>query len=237
MTNELLDAMRVASESGDPADRLAVCRAFSGSEVFVPLLADGELLTVRGRDGRSVGVAFTDLDAFANWRPEGTWGSLFGDELARILLDGGAQALLVNVHGPFGGELDRQELSIVASGSALAATAVAPGIVQFTVTEESALRLRSETSAPDDLRQAVVEAGAATAQVGAIYLLRVDAPGPSHLALGVSIEEGAAWPSVAKRLGSAIHPRLKSEQELDLIPLEPAQLEFLADASPLFERI
>lgn len=236
MTSALLDAMRTAAASGDPDDRVAVCRALSAAEVFVPLLPREELLTVRGRDGRPVGVAFTDLDAFRNWQPEGAWASLYGHQLASILLDEGAQGMLVNLNGPFGGELDRRELDIVASGSALAVRKVADGVAHLVVEDGSAVRVHVARDHPGSLRDAAVEAAAETGGIAAIYALRLDAPGSSHLALGVAVESGVSWPDVARRLSAALQPRLAMGVDVDVVPLSDEQQQLLGSVPPLFER-
>ena len=123
MSNELLDAMRRASETGDPDARRAVSRAFARAEVLVPTRgADGEsqVAAVEARDGSPVALAFTDVDAFANWAEgDSSWGSLRGSDLCALVLEQGGTAVIVNPHGPFGGQLGRRELKLVADAGAL----------------------------------------------------------------------------------------------------------------------
>lgn len=235
MTSALLDAMRVASESGDPDDRLAIYRALSRSEVFVPLLTDEELMTVTGRDGHPVGVAFTDLDAFRNWRSDGAWGSLYGHELAEILLSGGAHGLIVNVHGPFGGELGRQELDLVAAGAGLEVKGFADGVAHLVVEGDASVKLRVSSSFPDRLRDIVLEAARGTDGIAAVYPLRLEVPGPPRLAIGVSVDAAAAPSEVVGHLSGSIRTRLGSDETLDVIVLSAKQVEFLRDATPLLE--
>lgn len=229
--------MRTASESEDPKDRVAVCRALSAAEVFVPLLASNELWTVRGRDGRPVGLVFTDLDAFRNWRADGEWGSLRGHELARILLEGGAQGLIVNVHGPFGGELDRQEIGLVASGPGLVVTDVSDGVARLAVEDESsiALRVAPDEALPVDVREAVMAAGAAIPDIAAIYSLLLDSAHASHPTLGVRLVENASASGLTT-LGAALQPRLGFDQVLDVIALSRAQVDALTGVRPLYEK-
>jgi hypothetical protein len=235
LTNGLIEAMRTASESEDPEDRVAVCRALSEAEVFVPLLAGNELWTVSGRDGRPVGLAFTDLDAFRNWRSDGAWGSLLGHDLAAILLEGNAQALIVNVHGPFGGELDRDELDIVASGPDLAVADVVDGVARLAVEDGSAVELFVVAGFPADVRDAVVAAAATISDIEAIYSLRLDSPRSSHPAIGIRAASEAPA-SAASALAAALQPRLGVDRTLDVVALSPAQLEALAHVPPLYEK-
>jgi hypothetical protein len=230
VTTELLEAMRVATETGARDDRLAVVRALSAGEVVVPLLEEDELWTVSGRDGRPVGLAFTDLDAFRNWRTEGAWASLYGHELAAMLLDGGARSLIINVHGPFGGELDERELDIVASGSALELAAYADGVAQLVLTDGDGAELTVVGDAPADLCDAVVEAAAAAPEVVIVYLLRFATPGSSHLAAGVR----TSAPTGIQHFLTALRPLLPGDQALDVIELAPEQLDALAKVEPLY---
>jgi SseB protein N-terminal domain len=123
MSNELLDAMRRASETGDPDARRGIYRAFAQPEVLVPTRGvdgEGRLVAVEARDGSPVALAFTDVDAFANWAEgDSSWGSLRGSDLCALVLGHGGTAVIVNPHGPFGGQLGRRELELVGDARAL----------------------------------------------------------------------------------------------------------------------
>lgn len=189
MTTELLEAMRVATESGAHGDRLAVVRALSAGEVVVPLL-----------------------------------------ERAAVLLEGGAQSLIVNVHGPFGGELDQRELDIVASGPTLELNAYADGVAQFVLADADGAELAVAPDAPAALRNAIVEAAAAVPEVVAVYLLRFTTQGSSHLAAGVR----ASAPGGVERFLTALQPLLAGDQVLDVFELAPEQLDTFAKSEPVY---
>ena len=230
MTTELVDAMRHASETDDPDARRAIYGALARAEVYVPTTGD-DLLAVEGRDGAPVALAFTDLDAMRNWsRPGSTWGSLRGDDLATRVLAAGATALVLNVHGPYGGELGRRELELVAAGEVFDVSRLEPDAAVLTVRDGSAVSLRPATSAPARIAEAAARAAEATGGVEAAYLLQVDAPGPPHLAIGTAWDDVA--PAIAERLGRELAP----DELVDLLPLSGRLLDSLAEATPLFSR-
>lgn len=231
MSTELLDALRHASETDDPDARRAIYRAFAQAEVLVP--TDGtQVVAAEGPDGSAVALAFTDTDALANWAEgECRWGALRGSDLCALVLERGGTGVIVNPHGPFGGQLGRRELELVADGGALDVERIDEDGLSLVVRDPSQLHLRAATKVPDRILDATTEAAADVVGVSAIYVLEVVGPSRTHLALGIELEDGVVWDDVAPALGGRLAKQLPPDEYLDLYPLSPEQLAAVRESS------
>lgn len=241
MSNELLDAMRRASETDDPGARRAVYRAFARAEVLVPTRgADGEsqVVAVEARDGSPVALAFTDVDAFANWAEgDSSWGSLRGSDLCALVLEQGGTAVIVNPHGPFGGQLGPRELELVADGGALDVEQIDGAVAALAVRDPSQLQLRPAARVPNRILDAISDAARAVDEVTAVYVLEATGPSRTQLALGVEHAADADWDRVAQALGRRLSEHLPADDSLDLYSLSPEQLAALElSAAPAYRR-
>jgi SseB protein N-terminal domain/SseB protein C-terminal domain len=241
VTNELLDAMRRASETDDPDARRGIYRAFAQAEVLVPTRgADGgsELVAVEARDGSPVALAFTDVDAFANWaEADASWGSLRGSDLCALVLEQGGTAVIVNPHGPFGGQLGRRELELVADSGALDVEQVDGAVATLAVRDPSQLELRPAASVPNRILDAVSDAARPIDGITSVYVIEVTGPSGTRFALGVEHAADADWDHVAQALGRRLSEHLPADDSLDLYALSPEQLAALErSAAPAYRR-
>jgi hypothetical protein len=241
MSTELLDAMREASTTDDPDARRGIYSAFARAEVLVPALgAEGEpqVLAAEARDGSPVALAFTDLDALANWADgDCRWGSLRGSDLCALVLAQGGAAVIVNPHGPYGGRLGRRELELIADGGALEVEQLDGDAEALVVRDPSQLELRPAARAPQPIVDAVAEAARDVDDVTAVYLLEVDGPTRSGLAAGVELADVDTWDDVAQALGRRLSAKLAPGELLDLYPLSPDQRTALeGSAEPVYRR-
>ena len=241
MSSELLDALRHASETDDPDARRGIYRAFARAEVLVPTrtsAGDGVVLAVEARDGSPVALAFTDVDALANWADgDCRWGSLRGSDLCALVLEQGGTAVIVNPHGPFGGQLGRRELELVADEGALDVEQLDDDAAALIVRDPSQLQLRPASRVPDNILDAVSEAARAIGDVKAVYFLDVAGPSRTQLAVGIEHAADADWDHVAQSFGRRLSETLPADEGLDLYPLSPDQLEALEQStSPAYRR-
>jgi SseB protein N-terminal domain/SseB protein C-terminal domain len=233
---ELLDAMRVATESGKPEDRQAIYEAFRDSVVIVPI-RDGregehEVRAVRGNDGRPVVLAFTDLQALAAWASGPVrWASIRGPDLARFAIEHGARAVVLNPGGPFGGELDFRELDALADSDALQLKGIDPssGAVRMEVRDSSTFQLRPPSSVPGGLVAALRAALAKRDDVDRAFLLEAAGAGRPHLTLGVALAPGADPSEVVRAAARAAEAHLAADEPLDVLPLDEGHARSLAE--------
>jgi hypothetical protein len=232
---ELIDAMRLATESGDPGDRLGILRAFATTEIVVPITNEDPPRPVVLQTERGLAApAFTSVDALREWAPEERpYGIMLGQELARAAVQGGAVAVAVNITGPFGGELFHEDLVAIADSSALDLQSFDGDVQLFTVREPDQLLFATCREAPETLIAAVRETAAAASGVDAAYVLQAESPSGPHLALGVILTPGAAE-SVALALGRAVAATLPAGAPLDILALSPQQL--TPASEPVYKR-
>lgn len=231
-SRELLDAMRVATESGKPDDRQAIYEAFRGSVVIVPIRHEHEVRAVRGNDGRPMVLAFTDLQALAAWASGPvSWASIRGPDLAWFAIEHGARAVVLNPGGPFGGELDFRELDALADSDALQLKGIDPssGAVRMEVRDSSTFQLRPPSYVPGALVTALREALAKRDDVDRAFLLEAARAGRPHLTLGLALAPGADPSEVVRAAGRAAEAHLAANEPLDVLPLNEGLASSLAE--------
>jgi hypothetical protein len=183
----LLEAMRDATESGDPRARQGIYEAFRKSILVVPV-HDGregerEVWAARGDDGRTVLPAFTDAEALAAWASGPVqWAAIRGPDLASFAMQHRVGAVALNPSGPFGGLLDFREIDALADSDALRLGGVDPssGAVRLEVRERSAIELRRPQAQAEALVAALRRELTGREEVESAYLVEAAGPGRPH---------------------------------------------------------
>lgn len=239
----LLTAMQRAAESGRPDARLAIHQALADGPVLVATTepSPGEQplpLTVPGRDGRPLVLAFTDLEALSRWA-DGTqpWASIGGADLCSLTLSRGGTGIVLNPSGPYAGELTRDELQLVADSTAFDVEGMEDGGARLVLRDPSGVQLKDLANPPEHLVTAARNAATATPDLRAAYLLEATGPGQPHPVLGLVGEPGVDWDRVAPEVGHRLAAALPAGEFVDLYPLEGPLLQHVEQRfEPIFSR-
>jgi type III secretion system (T3SS) SseB-like protein len=222
---QLLEAMEAMTAAPSEEARQSLHRAVAEAGLLVPLEHDaaddaGAALYVAGGDGGApLFLAFTDEDALRAWA-DGEWpyAVLDGRTVCRFVGEHGAEGLVLNAAGPWGGRLSRRDAELVAEGlvpeSAEGDSLVARGAAG------SRLVLRPLRTDPapellEAIRAAAHRAGVRSCSVadGAF------GAGDPHLVVG--IEPGdAGIGEAARTIGDAVQPFLGPGEPLDVVALD-----------------
>jgi hypothetical protein len=181
---------------------------------------DGAALFVaHANGGAPLFLAFTDEDALRAWA-EGEWphAVLDGRTVCRFVAEHGADGLVLNAAGPWGGRLSRRDAELVAEGleprSAEGQGLVARGAAG------SRLVLRPLRTEPvpellDAIRNAADRAGARSCYVaeGAF------GAGNPHVVVGIEPGDQGIG-EAARRVGDAVQPFLEPDEALDVVALD-----------------
>jgi hypothetical protein len=238
--DELLEAMEAMTTAPSEEARRSLHHAVSVASLLVPLEneADGEgasLFVARGDGGAPLFVALTDEDALRAWA-DGEWpyAVLDGRTVCRFVAEHGADGLVLNPAGPWGGRLSRRDAELVAEGlvpeGADGEGLLARGAAGSRVVLRS-LRAEPPTELVEAIRAAAERGGAHSC-----YLAEgAFGAGNPHLVVGVVPgEQGAA--ELARDIGDAAQPFLAPGEPLDVVPLDDELLATMRDVGrPVLE--
>lgn len=236
--DELLAALRHLQQENTAEAGRRVHAALRSGPVLVPVRgeppADGtvteesrvEVLMLTDAQGRRALPVFTDRDSIATWLPEGaTFVAIDGAQLTRMLGESPPDALLINVAGPVGGELNREQIEALAAGTDPGTTTV-----RFSALEDppvGLVPLLRETLAD---RDEVVEGYLVSLSVGdlepALTLALVFAGDPDEDAMRATFEA----------IGEHVREAVGEAGRLDLIPVGGELLEVMRQRiEPIYE--
>jgi hypothetical protein len=221
---QLLEAMEAMSSAPSDEARRSLHLAMGDASLLVPLEeeARGEggaaLFVVRGNGGPPLFLAFTDEDALRAWA-QGEWPhvALEGRTVCRFVAEHGAEGLVLNAAGLWGGRLSRRDAQLVAEGL-VPERADGEGLAaRGAAGSRLVLRPLRREPAPELLE--VIRDAAARAGARSCYVAEgAFGPGDHHLIVGIegggqSVEEAAG------RVGKAVQPFLGPGEPLDVVPL------------------
>jgi len=232
----LLQAMRDATESGDPRARQGIYETFRTCILVVPV-RDGregerEVWAARGDDGRTVLPAFTEADALAALASGPVqWAAIRGPDLASFAMQRRLGAVALNPSGPFGGLLDFREIDALADSDALRLGGVDPssGAVRLEVRERSAIELRRPQAQPEALVAALRRELTGREEVESAYLVEATGPGRPHLTVCVALAAAADPSGVVKAVARAARTHAPLDEPIDVLPLSDVLANSLAE--------
>ncbi len=217
----LLDAMFRASKDRSAAAQEAVYRALLESPLLMPIpneeqvgteawTAIPEPVTVKfisappAADGSWRFLAFSSEGALLKWRPQGCrYVAMLGPDVFRMLMETEAAGLDIDVAGPWGGELPRAIVQLLAEGTI--PLEADEGMVRL----ERAAGTQVSIGAPDmpppeGTVRALREAASRVPAVAAVSLAQMTpAGGEPHLTAGVRLAVSARTRTGAARDGGA----------------------------------
>jgi hypothetical protein len=222
---ELLDVMEAMTTAPSEEVRRSLHLALRGAVLFVPLEQEAgdeggaALFVADGDSGFPLFLAFTDEDALRTWA-EGEWPhvTLDGRTVCRFVAEHGADGLVLNAAGPWGGRLSRRDAELVAEGLVPENTEGGGLVARGAARSRVFLRPLREDPAPELLeaiRDAADRAGARSCYVaeGAF------GAGTPHLVVGIVPGKRAAK-DVERRVGDAAQPLLRAGEPLDVVALD-----------------
>jgi hypothetical protein len=223
--DELLAAMETMTTAPSEEARRSLHLAVGGASLLVPLELDGEdeggaaLFVTHGNGGTPLFLAFTDNDALRAWAAgEWPYATLDGRTVCRFVAEHGAEGLVLNAAGPWGGRLSRRDAELVAEGlvpeSAEGDSLLARGAAG------SRLVLRPLRTDPAPELLATISDAADRAGVRACYLADgAFGAGNPHLVVGI-VPGKLAAAEAARCIGDAAQPLLDPRELLDVVPLD-----------------
>jgi hypothetical protein len=235
----LLDAMRGVALNDTPETRELLYRELSKATFLLPQpepppgkepglywYVEGEpfaALAERDLRGRLILPVFTDTTALFAWAPpEASYAAMEAALLFALVLHVKADAVVINVAGPTGGEVTRGEVQILAQGGL-------PGPDGAFVFPEggNALVRYPEPEPPEALVRALWQAAAARDDIESVYLVDVVfGQGEEHLLAGIEfspLPEPERLPAIMRTLGDAVYPRVDQDRYVDFMVLLPGQ--------------
>ena len=239
---ELLDAMEAMTTAPSEEARRSLHRAVSEARLLVPLEHEAEaeggaaLFVAHGDGGAPLFLAFTDEHALRAWA-DGEWphAVLDGRTVCRFVAEHGAEGLVLNAAGPWGGRLSRRDAEFVAEGlvpeSAEGQGLVARGAARSRLVLRP-LRTEPAPELLDAIREATDRAGARSC-----YLAEgAFGAGNPHLVVGIEPGE-QGMREAARRVGDAAQPFLMPGEPLDVMALDDDLLTTMRQVGrPVFER-
>jgi hypothetical protein len=224
--DDLVAAMEAMTTAPSAGARTLLHAAVGTSTLLVPLTEPADetsdapaLFLAPGEDGSLVFVAFTDVEALRAWADgDQPFASVDGRTACRLVVEHGADGLVINAAGPWGGRLSQHDCELVAEG--LVPTEGEEGVLARGGAE-SVLRLDALGEEPpralvETLRRAADAAGASECYLadGAF------GPGPTHLVAGVVLDNGGPRTDSLRAVGDAAQPALPAGQALDVVALD-----------------
>ncbi|HET9493937.1 MAG TPA: enhanced serine sensitivity protein SseB C-terminal domain-containing protein [Chloroflexia bacterium] len=192
---------------------------FSWYEVGTPFSA----LAERDLRGRLVLPVFTDTTALFAWAPrEANYVAMPAATLWALALQVRADAVVINVAGPSGGEVTRGEVQVLAQGGI-------PGPDgAYVFPEGGTAQVRyPEPEPPEGLVGALWKAAAAHPGIESVYLVDVMiGQGEEHLLAGIEfspLPTDEELPEIMRALGDSVMPWVDQDRYVDFIVLVPGQ--------------
>jgi hypothetical protein len=222
---KLLEAMEAMTTAPSEESRRSLHRAVADADLLVPLEHDaaGEagaaLYVARGDAGAPLFLAFTDEDALSGWA-EGEWPHtvLDGRTVCRFVAEHGAEGLVLNAAGPWGGRLSRRDAELVAEGL-VPESMEGDGLVARGAAGSRLLLRPLRTEPAPELLEAI-RAAAERAGARSCYLADgAFGAGDPHLLVGIEPgDRGVA--EAAREIGAAAQPFLGPGEPLDVVALD-----------------
>jgi hypothetical protein len=180
-------------------------------------------LAERDLRGRLVLPVFTDTTALFAWAPrEASYVAMPAPTLWSLALQVKADAVVINVAGPSGGEVTRGEAQILAQGGI-------PGPDgAYAFPEGGTMQVRyPEPEPPEGLVGALWKAAAAQPAIESAYLVDVlIGQGEEHLLAGIEfspLPPHEELPEIMRALGDSVMPWVEQDRYVDFIVLLPGQ--------------
>jgi SseB protein N-terminal domain/SseB protein C-terminal domain len=223
--DELLAAMEAMSTRPSEEARQSLHLAVAGAGLLVPLEQEpgeesGASVFVADADGgHPLFLAFTDEDALRAWA-RGPWPhvGLDGRTVCRFVAEHGADGLVLNAAGPWGGRLSRRDAELVAEGL-VPESEDADGVLARGAAG-SRLILRALRKAPPAELLAAIRDAAERAGVRSCFLAEgAFGAGNPHLVIGI-VPGALAAADAARSIGEAAQPALGPGEPLDVLPLD-----------------
>lgn len=254
----LLDAMFRAATDESPAAQEAVYRALLDAPLLMPVpeeeqvgaegwTSTAEPVTVKfisappEEDGTWRFLAFSSEGALTKWRPQGCrYIAMLGRDVFRMLMETEAAGLVIDVAGPWGGELPRAIVQLLAEGTI--PLEAKEGSLRLERTAEAQVEIGAlDSPPPEALVRALREAAARVPIVAAISLAQMtSAGGEPHLTAGVRLGvalEAEPVQMAMEALVSALNPLLPDHGTVDLLVLDGGTgAMFDAVDPPVYER-
>jgi len=230
----LLAAMQAAKDGG--AGRARVLAELPAAVLVLPLTSAAQdaaplVFAAEGGGGGEYVAAFTDIEALARWaRPGMPWGSLRGDEVARMVSARAGTSLVLNPAGPAAGELSSEELRWVVDAMARASAkdAGAPG--GPTVQAPSGLELRAAGPLPPEHAGAMRASLSDLPGLQAAYLLSLGVPGKAPWpGIGIALDEAQDPQATIDEVGTRLRALFSPGSSFDVLVLDDRQLQALQD--------
>lgn len=235
----LLDAMRAVALNDGPDTREALYRELRAATFILPQpepppgqapglswYREGEPFTAlaeQDMQGRVVLPVFTDTTALFAWAPpEASYVAMPAAALFALALQVQADAVVINVAGPTGGEVSSAELHALAQGGM-------PGPEGTYAFPEGARAQigRPEPAPAQSLLDALWRAAAAQPTVDSAYLVEiVIGQGPPHLLAGIEfapLPEPEALDSIMRAMVDAVNEQAEPGGYVDFMVLVPGQ--------------
>jgi hypothetical protein len=211
-----LAAMHAVARGDSPEARQELYGALLESTLLTPLQAPPPgsapgfvtdvgadrlpFMLMRDMNGRSLFLAFTDSTALLRWEPTFSYVAVPAVELASIALHANADAMVINIAGPTGGEITRPELAVLAQGAI-------PGLgntYEFSAATQARVRFPQETPEPAFM-SAIGQGLARHPEVLSAHLVdAVVGDGEPHWLLGIRFEEVPEEPAVSEIMSDVV---------------------------------
>ena len=255
----LLDAMFSASTDDSPAAQEAVYRALLEAPLLLPIPEEeqagsegwesaAEPVTVKfisappEADGSWRFLAFTSEAALTRWRPQGCrYVAMRGPDVFQMVMGTEAAGLVIDVAGPWGGELPRAVVQLLAEGTV--PLEAREGVLHLERTDGREVYVGPPSEpASGELVAALREAAARVPSVASVSLAQVVAEEGSdgHLTAGVRLRiplEPEPVQIAIEALVSALNPLLPNGDIVDLLVLDEGMGRKFDEAGPpVYER-
>jgi hypothetical protein len=180
--------------------------------------------------GQTALPVFTDEEAVRLWQPEGApYVAFHAPDLFQLALQNNADALVVNVAGPTGGEITRHELSVLAQGTLPDADG------SMTIDEDTQVLIGAPTDPPQELISALSAGMGAHSEIESGYLtVMAIGAGEPHLVAGVRFSQIPPEEHIGvimRDLSDAVRPVLAPDQYLDFVVVDDTDFGRAVEAS------
>jgi hypothetical protein len=232
---ELIDAMAGVAHNDNGQTRRALYEALVNSTLLVPTAAQGEdpqpgwhsleedtqlqFIVLTNPQGQTALPVFTDEEALRLWQPEGApYVAFHAHDLFALALQNNADALVVNVAGPTGGEITRHELSVLAQGT------LPDPDGSMTIDQDTQVLIGAPSDPPQQLLDSLREGMAAHPEISAGYLtIMAIGAGEPHFVAGVRFSREPteeAIGGIMRDLSDTVRSVLAPDQYLDFVVVD-----------------
>lgn len=233
---ELIDAMAGVAHNDNGQTRRVLYEALMNSTLLVPTSGEGDddpqpgwhelaedtqlqFVVLTNPQGQTALPVFTDEEALRLWQPEGTPYVAFpAPDLFGMALQNNADALVVNVAGPTGGEITRHELSVLAQGT------LPDPDGSMTIDEDTQVLIGAPSDQPKELVDSLHDAMVGHPEISAGYLtIMAIGAGEPHFVVGVRFSQvppEEAISGIMRDLSDAVRPALEPDQYLDFVVVD-----------------